>query len=225
MRTRRRPVLQDKTPGNTPQKPKSKATRAAKLELVPVVEIKARVRRSKRGKDVEADEPADVDYAGEYPNTRSHGTRHGRVRHPKAPAAVAQDEARLASARKDTEAPPPKRGRGRPRKVVPKIVTSRKCYNAQSSTPITDPPTAQPVLSPVKRVSLPNADGPSSGEVSSQIIFSLNSPFARLSRPVATPSTGLGGLLLQRGVPPDARETSDPSPVQRACAATPDGYR
>ncbi|KAM5545130.1 hypothetical protein V8D89_001241 [Ganoderma adspersum] len=135
MRTRRRPVLQDKTPGNTPQKPKSKATRASKLELVPVVEIKARVRRSKRGKDVEADETADVDDV--------------------APAVVAQDEARLASARKETgvtnEAPPPKRGRGRPRKVVPNIVTS----------PL-------PALSPVKHVSLPIADDPSSDRHASE---------------------------------------------------------
>ena len=65
MRTRRRPVLQDKTPGNTPQKPKSTVTRAAKSKLVPVVEIKAKVRRSSRGKHAEVNQPFEVDDAGE----------------------------------------------------------------------------------------------------------------------------------------------------------------
>ena len=65
MRTRRRPVLQDKTPGNTPQKPKSSVTRAAKPKLVPVVEIKAKVRRSSRGKHAEVNQPLEVDDAGE----------------------------------------------------------------------------------------------------------------------------------------------------------------
>lgn len=56
MRTRRRPVLQDKTPGNTPQKPKAKATRSAKPKLVPVVEIKTRPRRGPKGKQAQKEE-------------------------------------------------------------------------------------------------------------------------------------------------------------------------
>lgn len=63
MRTRRRPVLQDKTPGNTPQKPQGKGR--AKPKLVPVVELTLRPRRGKKVvKDVE-DESMDVDKNGE----------------------------------------------------------------------------------------------------------------------------------------------------------------
>ena len=61
MRTRRRPVLQDKTPGNTPQKPKSKSTRSAKPTLVPVVEIKTNVRRSRRGKQTNEEKLAQAE--------------------------------------------------------------------------------------------------------------------------------------------------------------------
>ena len=65
MRTRRRPVLQDKTPVNTPQKPRE--TRAsAKPNLVPVVEIKARLRRAGKNKprDEEGEDRVDVDGSG-----------------------------------------------------------------------------------------------------------------------------------------------------------------
>ncbi len=63
MRTRRRPALQDKTPVNTPQKPKSKTTRTGKQKLVPVVEIPLRPRRTAKGKNVEkaAEETMEVD--------------------------------------------------------------------------------------------------------------------------------------------------------------------
>lgn len=154
MRTRRRPVLQDKTPGNTPQKPKLKATRAAKPELVPVVEIKARVRRSKRGKNAEAEEHPDVGDAGEHHDYDPSGTRHGRVQPSEAPA---QGEPGVASARKEAavthEAPPPKRGRGRPRKVAPRAITRRKFSVLHSAIPVTNPSIAPPAPSPVKTIS------------------------------------------------------------------------
>ena len=65
MRTRRRPALQDKTPGNTPQKPKPKSTRTAKPKLIPVVEITTRPRRAAKAKKVEKEkveqEPVEVE--------------------------------------------------------------------------------------------------------------------------------------------------------------------
>ncbi|KAH9925913.1 uncharacterized protein BXZ73DRAFT_103083 [Epithele typhae] len=49
MRTRRRPALKDKTPGNTPQKPKPTSAKPLKKpKTVPVVEIKVRPRRGKQ---------------------------------------------------------------------------------------------------------------------------------------------------------------------------------
>ncbi|KAI0359277.1 hypothetical protein OH77DRAFT_1586885 [Trametes cingulata] len=76
MRTRRRPVLQDKTPVNTPQKPR--ATRAsAKTQLVPVVEIKAQVRRAGKGKsrDDAHTRPADVEESVAATESRPEGTQ------------------------------------------------------------------------------------------------------------------------------------------------------
>ncbi|KAH9856797.1 hypothetical protein C2E23DRAFT_809196 [Lenzites betulinus] len=55
MRTRRRPVLQDKTPVNTPQKPRQTRA-AAKPVLVPVVELKSRLRRAGKAKHIEEEE-------------------------------------------------------------------------------------------------------------------------------------------------------------------------
>ncbi|KAI0667063.1 hypothetical protein C8Q78DRAFT_1056268 [Trametes maxima] len=67
MRTRRRPVLQDKTPVNTPQKPRA----SAKPKLVPVVEIKARSRRAgkSKGKDVEEVDAMDTGHPQESQTT------------------------------------------------------------------------------------------------------------------------------------------------------------
>lgn len=57
MRTRRRPVLQDKTPVNTPQKPRA----PAKPRLVPIVEIKTRLRRTGKVKQADNEHEAAVD--------------------------------------------------------------------------------------------------------------------------------------------------------------------
>lgn len=57
MRTRRRPVLQDKTPVNTPQKPRA----PAKPRLVPVVEIKTRLRRTGKGKQADNEHEVALD--------------------------------------------------------------------------------------------------------------------------------------------------------------------
>ncbi len=57
MRTRRRPALRDKTPVNTPQKPRA----PAKPRLVPVVEIKTRLRRTGKGKQTDNEHEPAVD--------------------------------------------------------------------------------------------------------------------------------------------------------------------
>ncbi|KAI0800407.1 hypothetical protein C8Q74DRAFT_412102 [Fomes fomentarius] len=105
MRTRRRPVLQDKTPGNTPQKPKAKATRSAKPKLVPVVEIKTRPRRGPKGKQPQKEESINGEEGKEEQEV---------------PAAAAQitpiAQLRQAPSNHADQKPPVKRGRGRPRK-------------------------------------------------------------------------------------------------------------
>ncbi|KAI0827631.1 hypothetical protein BC628DRAFT_144732 [Trametes gibbosa] len=83
MRTRRRPVLQDKTPVNTPQKPRQ--TRAKPL-VVPVVEIKARLRRAGKAKQAEEREKGNLDVEDPHgelgvqeDTSRSSERRAGRV--------------------------------------------------------------------------------------------------------------------------------------------------
>ncbi|KAI0644884.1 hypothetical protein C8Q79DRAFT_968343 [Trametes meyenii] len=67
MRTRRRPVLQDKTPVNTPQKPRA----WAKPKVIPVVEIKARSRRAvkSKGKNVDQMEATNTGHPQESQKT------------------------------------------------------------------------------------------------------------------------------------------------------------
>ena len=115
MRTRRRPVLQDKTPGNTPQKPKTKSTRSAKPTLVPVVEIKSKPRRTGKALHAQGEERVSA--------TREEGER---ILRSVAPCVCHKCVPTLEGASATTEAhqheaTPPKivpRKRGRPRKEV-----------------------------------------------------------------------------------------------------------
>ena len=136
MRTRRRPALQDKTPGNTPQKPKSKTTRTAKPKLIPVVEITTRPRRAAKAKKVEKEkveaEPMEVeeqeeesvegelDQIGDTLGTRCErgGSAEAHLAQEATPVSPTPRATRRGTVRKSPPTTRAKRGRPRKAKVV-----------------------------------------------------------------------------------------------------------
>ncbi|KAI0753514.1 hypothetical protein C8Q80DRAFT_1267902 [Daedaleopsis nitida] len=191
MRTRRRPVLQDKTPGNTPQKPKAKTTRSAKPTLVPVVEITTRPRRAAKRTQVEKNEPMDVDEADDGIDGAT-----GVDATPDSPAAR---RTRQPKAKSTPQILPVKRGRGRPRKetnVVQDVVPEPEAASEKVDTTISvgqgaeEPPVEEHELTPRGRAATGLRMLPSPGTPLAQVRPRHHAPLRPIppaSLPVAQP--------------------------------------
>ncbi|OSC98790.1 hypothetical protein PYCCODRAFT_914457 [Trametes coccinea BRFM310] len=212
MRTRRRPVLQDKTPINTPQK--TRVTRAsAKPDLVPVVELKARLRRASKEKsqDDESEQGAGVDKVAVDLQAKV-AAQTGRA---------ARETSVLETSKPARPVARAKRGRGRKA-----LVSSRKEHRAPSQPPA---PSKQHVEAAVQtsepdvdaRLPSPQAppsppetrDAPGPSSVNADNIAPVKAvgdiPLRQLSYP-ESPSKGRKPLVTRKRVPLAA--TAPPAP-------------